>query len=190
MILGEFDHWDNAVCLASGPSLTEADCDQVKVWRAAEYGRGVVVTNTTYQRALWADALFGMDRAWWSLYREDVMARFAGLRYSNNHIADTTYVAMPGCGNSGVGAIRLAALHQPKRIILLGYDGCVTTSATHWHGDHPAPLGNAGSRALWPAQFIRLAQALPVTTEVLNASRHTALTQWPCVDLETALALA
>lgn len=189
MDLDQFEHWDSAICLASGPSLTEADCEQVRAWRELASGRGVIVTNTTYQRALWADALFGMDRAWWSLYREDVMTRFAGRRYSNNHIASTTYVAMPGCGNSGVGAIWLASLHQPKRIILLGYDGQIA-GASHWHGDHPAPLGNAGSQALWPAQFTRLANALPVTTEVLNSSRNTALTQWPCVDLETALAIA
>lgn len=187
--MADFARWDAVVCLASGPSLTVADCEIIRDWRIAAPGRGVIVTNTTYQRALWADAVFGMDRAWWAIYREDVMQRFAGQRYSNNHIAETQHVALPGCGNSGVGAIRLAVLHQPRCIILLGYDGQARAGLAHWHGEHPAPLGNAGSQGLWPAQFTRLAQSLPTSINVINASRQTALTAWPERPLETALAL-
>src|SRR5690348_256930 len=51
----------HVVCIASGPSLTADQCEQVRKWRQEETQeqekRRVIVVNTTYQIALWADAL-------------------------------------------------------------------------------------------------------------------------------------
>lgn len=147
----------------------------------------MIVTNTTYQIAPWADVIFGMDRQWWKTYLSDVMLHCQGYRYSNNHVAGTRYAELKGCGNSGVGAIALAAQWGARRIILLGYDGQHTGGKKHWHGDHPSHLGNAGSVHLWQQKFAALAKNL--TVEVINATRETALTCWSRMDLESALAM-
>lgn len=71
---------------------------------------------------------------------------------------------------------------------MLGYD-CkhAADGKRHWHGDHPKGLGNAGSVGKWPAQFRDVAQRLH-GVEIVNATRDTALTIWPQVPLEEALA--
>lgn len=91
-------------------------------------------------------------------------------------------------GNSGAGALCLAAHFGAKRIIMLGYD-CkhAADGKRHWHGNHPKGLGNAGSVDKWPAQFRDVAQRLH-GVEIVNATRDTSLTIWPQVPLEEALA--
>jgi hypothetical protein len=144
--------------------------------------------NTTYQAALWADALFAMDRQWWKRYLPDVTSRFEGQRYSCNNCAGVRQVKIKAHGNSGAGAIALAVAARAERIVLLGYD-CQysSTGKRHWHGDHPKGFGNAGKVGDWPAAFGRLATELPHQVEVLNASRETALECWPRVTLDDAL---
>ncbi|WKT59112.1 hypothetical protein Q2E61_09245 [Microbulbifer thermotolerans] len=94
----------------------------------------------------------------------------------------------PG-GNSGAGAIALADLFGARRVILLGYD-CKTgrDGRRHWHGDHPSALKNAGSLPRWPDQFEKMARRMR-HLEIINATRDTALTMWPRMDLEKALNL-
>ena len=89
-------------------------------------------------------------------------------------------------GNSGAGAIALAAKAGASRVILLGYDCEKSGGKVHWHGDHPAGLGNAGSMPKWPEQFKRLAASLS-GVEVINCSRATALTAFPRGKLESVL---
>lgn len=89
-------------------------------------------------------------------------------------------------GNSGAGAIALAAKAGATRVVLLGYDCQVTDGKVHHHGDHPAGLGNAGSMPKWPDQFKRLAATL-AGVEVVNCSRQTALRVFPRMALEDAL---
>ncbi len=91
----------------------------------------------------------------------------------------------PGA-NSGLGAIALAAHWGASRIILLGYDCQHTGGRTHWHGDHPQGLGNAGVVKLWPGQFAQLAGRLK-GVEIVNCSRETALRCFPREPLEVAL---
>jgi len=60
-------HWFTAhvVCIASGPSLTRADVERVREWRqeaGAPTKRRVIVVNTSYKIAPWADALYGNGR--------------------------------------------------------------------------------------------------------------------------------
>lgn len=71
---------------------------------------------------------------------------------------------------------------------MLGYDCKRTGGKAHWHGDHVKQLGNAGSMPNWPKQFAGLAaMAQRKGVKLLNASRETALTCIPRVQLEDAL---
>lgn len=71
---------------------------------------------------------------------------------------------------------------------MLGYD-CkfADDGRRHWHGDHPKGLGNAGSVDRWPSQFKDVSLRLK-HLQIVNATRDTALTYWPKVSLEDALA--
>ena len=178
------------VCIASGPSLTPEDVEKV---RAA--GHPVIVTNTTFRLAPWADVLFGMDMLWWKEHHKEIAATFTGRKLSTSHAA-RAYGAeslaqcpwFPRTLNSGEGAIVLAMAGGPKRIVLLGFDCQRTGGMAHWHGDHPKRLGNAKSMPKWPKQFAQTAKnAAGQGIEVLNATRETALTCFPRAELEAVL---
>lgn len=184
--------WDGltVVCIASGPSLTTEDVEKV---RAA--GHPVVVTNTTFRLAPWADALFGMDMKWWKEHHKEVAATFTGRKLSTSHAtraygAESLYQCpwFPRVLNSGEGAVVWAMSGNPRKVVLLGFDSQLTGGRSHWHGDHPKALGNAGSVGKWPKHFANLARsARQKGVEVVNASRATALTCFPRAELEAAL---
>ena len=139
--------------------------------------------------APWADALFAIDAKWWEQHIEEVQRDFQGATYSNNDFHGLVgLVPLKAYGNSGAGAIALAAKAGASRVILLGYDCQRTNNMAHWHGDHPEGLGNAGSMPKWPEQFKRLAASLE-GVEVINCSRDTALRAFPRMPLEKALCL-
>lgn len=172
-----------AVCIASGPSLTVEDCERVR-------GLPAIVTNTTFRLCLWADALFGFDLKWWRMYIDEVRATFHGKRYTASMLAAAKFGAeyYGGPRNSGACALAVAMSVGAKRVVLLGYDAALDHGRTHWHGDHPAGLENAGTVSLWPDHFRVLAKrAERKGIEVLNASRRTALTCFPRVELEAVL---
>jgi hypothetical protein len=140
-----------------------------------------VVANTSFRAALWADALFAMDRAWWDVHRDEVARDFKGSKFSTS-ILPLTYgvtrlqtAEFNGFRNSGAGTIELAHLFGAVKVILLGFDCQKTDGKAHWHGNHPAGLGNAGMMAKWPQHFRELAARVK-RMEVVNCSRQTALT--------------
>lgn len=134
--------------------------------------------------APWADVLFAMDRAWWVHHHP---INFSGERISTSrNCPGARNLKFVAGGNSGAGAISLAEYHGVQRIILLGYDCQFTGGKRHWHGNHPRALKNAGSLPDWPAQFSELAERF-ASIEIINATRSTALTQWPRMSLEKAL---
>jgi hypothetical protein len=183
------------VCIASGPSLTAEDCELVRA-----SGLPTIVTNTTYQLCPWATVLLAFDENWWKVHHAQVAKDFKGRRVtcSNNgakygalSLRTLRLMSFKPFGNSGAAAVSLAALAGAKKVILLGYDCQHTAGRTHWHGDHPAPLGNAGSVGKWPKQFAQVAMyAKGRRCQVVNASRSTALTCFARSTLEEALALA
>ena len=131
-----------------------------------------------------------MDAKWWEQHIEEVRATFRGATFSNNDFHGRVgLVAKPfkAFGNSGAGAIALAAKAGARRVILLGYDCQKTNGLTHWHGSHPKGLGDAGSMPKWPNQFARL--AADIGCEVINCSRETAVTAFPKGELEKVLCL-
>jgi hypothetical protein len=130
-----------------------------------------------------------MDRDWWKMYRQEVDLEFKGERFSNNaHPGNfrTTKITQKCYANSGAGAIVTAIVGGAQRVILLGYDCQHTNGQTHWHGDHPKGLGNAARVEKWGDKFAELARTY-AKIEILNASRETALTCFPRVELETVL---
>lgn len=178
------------VCMASGPSLCAEDAARVREWREAADGRAVYVTNTTFRLAPWADVLYGHDQAWWNHYAAEVDAVFRGERVSARAGCRRYGVTIlpphfPSTHNSGADAIALALERGASRVVLLGYDCQATGGVTHWHGSHPATLGDAASIKKWPAKFAGLVGR--AGGRVVNASRETALAAFPRIQLEDAL---
>lgn len=167
-----------AVCIASGPSLTAEDCETVR-----QMALPTIAANTSFRRALWADAVYAMDRAWWTEYHEEVAATFHGERYCWSKMAEkygaTVTDGMPGFigfRNSGANAVSLAITAGAREVLLLGFDCQRTGGQSHWHGDHPNKLSNARSLGEWPSIFKRLADyAKRKEVRVVNCSRQTAL---------------
>lgn len=176
-------------CIASGPSLTLDDCERV---RAA--GLPTIVANTTFRMCPWATVLIAHDGRWWREYGDEVRRTFPGhkvtvgpegRRYGAQVL---TLQRLRTFGNSGAASVSLAILAGARRVIMLGFDCQHTGGHAHWHSDHPAPLGNAGSVAKWPEKFRHLAHyARGQRCEVLNATRETALTCFPRISLDQCL---
>lgn len=179
------------VCMASGPSLCAEDVARVRTWREAAADRAVYVTNTTFRLAPWADVLYAHDQAWWKHYTAEVDAVFGGERISARagclrYGATILPPHFPSCHNSGADAVSLAIFRGASRVVMLGYDCQHTGGKTHWHGNHPPGLGDAVSIKKWPAKFAGLVGR--AGGRIVNASRETALTVFPRVSLEEALA--
>lgn len=180
----------SVVCIASGPSLTVEDCDRVR-----QSGHPVIVTNTTFRIAPWADVLFGMDAAWWAAHYKEVDSVFKGARLTTAHNATrygaTTLYGQPwfrGFGNSGTCAVSLAVSCGASRVLMLGFDAQKTGGRVHWHGDHPPALSNGRSMKTWPGKFAQLAAfARRRECRIVNVSRETSLTCFDRADLESAL---
>jgi hypothetical protein len=81
--------------------------------------------------------------------------------------------------------MELAIMGGAKQIIMLGYDCQLTDGKTHWHGDHPAGLGNAVGVNNWPQAFWNFEER--ATVPIINASRQTALEMFPRKSLESCL---
>lgn len=134
-----------------------------------------------------------MDRQWWDTYGEEVTRVFTGEKFSCNPIDkrhNVTRLPMEkfsGFGNSGAGAVSLAAVGMADRIIMVGFDCQFTDGVSHWHGDHPPHLSNCRKIGDWPKKFDELARFVR-PYRVINASRVSALTQFPRMSLEDALA--
>lgn len=180
------------MCAASGPSLTADDIERVRVWReeAGTQAKAVVVANTTFRAAPWADALFAIDRDWWKTYINEINATFLGQRFSKNKQHPSYNVThlpeFESYANSGAGCISMAAQAGAASIILLGFDCQHSGGISHWHGDHPNHLGNAGLTHQWLDKFAQLADDFK-HIEIINASRETAITCFPRARLEDLL---
>lgn len=154
----------------------------------------MIVANTTFRMAPWADMLFAMDRQWWELHAAEVAESFRGERVSSNQ-APSRYMVrrlimneFKTFGNSGAACVALAVACGATRVVMLGYDCQKTGGQAHWHGNHPKGLGNAGAIDKWPAKFRELAAHIKNRAVVINASRETALDMFPRKTLEQALA--
>lgn len=190
--------------LASGPSLTVQQVEKVHEWRNGAEARKVIVINTTFRLAPWADVLYGCDAPWWRLYHDEVSKAFHGEQWTQDRLAHSSLGVnwiesqpLPGLGrragiihqgqNGGFQAINLAYQAGAIRVYLLGFD----MQGGHWHGDHPAPLTNPRPYLFdaYKRHFLTLARDLRSTAcQVVNCTPDSALTCFPVMSLELALA--
>ena len=187
---------ETVVILASGPSLTEADCDYVR-------GKArVIAINSTYRLAPWADVLYACDARWWVWHQG--AKDFAGLKFALTKDAARWpgVVVLKNTGtnglehdphglkngrNGGYQSINLAVHLGATRIVLLGFDMQKGPKGEqHWHEDHPNKIGPDYRK--WLGLFETLVGPLKkVGVEVINCTRSTRLACFPCASLESVL---
>lgn len=195
--------------VASGPSLRQADCDQLR-------DNGVVIAvNNAFQYLPWADVLYACDANWWDLHIDAVNASFAGQCWIQNdtkgrpdkvHAECAVRYGLrvvygrdaPGLGkdkihygaHSGYQAINLAYLWGARLIVLLGYDMQNTGGKSHFFGDYPlGTLANFPEPGRMIPHYEQLSTDLAAEgVEVINCTRHTALPYFKRRDLRDVLA--
>lgn len=197
--------------IASGGSLTEEQCEIVRRWRLVDPtgSRRVIVINTSFLRAPWADVLYACDAPWWEHYQRRVAAGEWQPFGQQLWTQDERAIGIPGMhfvrsapaqglgrtpglihqgGNGAYQALNLAYQAGAQRVVLLGYD----MRGTKWHGNHPQPLTNPQPYLFeaWIRNFKRLAEDLADEgVTVINASPGSALPWFQTTDdLQQALA--
>jgi hypothetical protein len=163
----------------------------------------VIVINTTYQLAPWADVLWATDARWWRWHKG--APAFPGRKFSlavggavpkGVHLLRNdgiTGLCLDPCGvrngkNGGYAAINLALHLGARRVLLLGYDMQATGGRDHWHPDHPYTMPNP--YPAWRKYFATLVAPIAAAgVEVVNCSRVSALECFPRMALADALAL-
>ena len=176
-----------AVCVGRGPSLRPDDLS---------YCQGKAFVIAINQVVPWADMLYAADWEWWishpeahtfthSKYACEVRNRrpfnTAGLPALTvlknlGHLgwSDEPSAVYSG-GHSGYQAIQVAAHCGATRILLLGYDmhpsGPKPHRFTRWRDTYPVLAEAAKTRGI----------------EIINCSRQTALTVFPCMTIIEAL---
>jgi hypothetical protein len=188
------------VCLGGGPSLTPEDVNRCQ-------GQATVIAiNDAYRLAPWADVLYAADARWWKVHQG--VPSFAGLKYSlqpdaarwpgvqilQNTGSEGLELAPTGLRtgrNGGYQAINLAVSLGATRILLLGYDmQRLPGQPSHWFGEHPPTLRAYSPYEDFCVMFTMLVAPLQqVGVTVINCSRQTALTCFPRMPLEDALAV-
>lgn len=188
-----------AVIIATGPSLTQSDCDL-----AATMGRRVYVVNDAYRWCPFADVLYACDEEWWAIHHADTngveawtTSQDAAFKYGLNHIPgdhadharryfDASGHGIIYGGNSGFQAINLAYVHGVRDAVLLGFDmGYDAGEAKHFFGDHPAAIEKPSPYPAWIKHFNMAAGEIAAAgMTVRNASRRTRLECFKRVALE------
>ena len=190
-----------AILLGSGPSLTQAQVEEV--FRLRQEGQvRVVAINTTFRLAPWADLLYACDGKWW---RENPDALgFPGLKVTQDqsvegvlHIPSETEpglsldpIRIHQGANGGYQALNLAVLLGAKKIILLGFDMREIEGRKHWHPNHSHGLNNPhqGLFDQWIENFRTTIPDLErAGVEVVNCSPGSALDAFPFSTLRDEL---
>lgn len=195
-----------AVCLASGPSLTQADVDYCR------HRATVIAVNDAVLLAPWADVLYSSDRSWWR--RVGLKSGYNGLKvkvanapwkksdksiYPREEFGIVILRNMGEAGleldrtslrnyqNSGSAAINLAVHLGAKRILLLGYDMRASSKGlTHFFERSPQPIRSPyiRFRQLTKTMVEPLREA---GIEVINCTPKSALDCFPMMPLREAL---
>jgi hypothetical protein len=182
---------------ASGPSLSVAQLNHIR-------GRAnLVVINSTFRAAPWANVLYACDGRWWT-QNTDAVA-FTGLRFALQPASNRSATALvrggidgletdprklATGGNSGHQAINLAVHLGARRIVLVGYDMRIIDGKAHHHPDHVAPSRNppAENLARWAKRFETMVDPLRrLSVEVINATPGSAIECFPRARLEDVL---
>lgn len=184
--------------IAGGPSVTQADVDSLK-------GRRVIVINSSYEKAPWADFLFFGDARWWGQHRSK-LSTFAGRIVTVSSAGDKNKRIMhlekkrpPGLSKDPTmltmrntslhGALNLAAhLIGEGSIAVLGADMQKDKDGrTHHHSKHPWPT----RPGCWDRQMAELKTvAKPLkdmNIAVVNCSLASRIDWWPKKPLAEVL---
>jgi hypothetical protein len=191
---------ETVVCIGGGPSLTQAQVDACR-------GFHVIAVNDAYRLAPWADICYFADGQWFEWHKDRPEFRdFPGIKVSisgneRHKITDDAVLILNNYGgeehgvlsqrangiatgqNGGYQAINIAYLAGAARVLLLGYD----MRGTHWFGEHPRKTVHS-HYATFIGRFARLAKKVPRGFEIINCTPGSALTCFPRMDLEQALA--
>ena len=174
-----------AVCIASGGSLTQEDCELVR-----NSGHFTIAVNNSWKLAPFCNVIYAGDVRWWEKSYKDItidaerwICQNGSKKYGCkiHHVPSTEY-------NSGMRAIQFAMWKGFKRIILLGYD-CSLKNGYHWHGKHNGMVNPSLIRiSKWHNQFNDVAsEARALSVTIQNCSRYTELTCFQVLELEEAL---
>jgi hypothetical protein len=188
--------------IASGPSAKKANI-------AALRDRiHVVVVNDCYKLCSWAEILYSCDAPWWKVHGG--AKDFGGLKITQDAAAIAIYPGLlkvevaaksddllldePGKlgagGNSGFQLFNLVVQMGAAGIALIGFD-MSTRAGEHWHGRHPQPLSNPmpSNCDRWLKAFNGSVGKLnELGVQVVNCSSESALTAFPKMNIEGALA--
>lgn len=186
-----------AVVIASGPSLTRADC-----WDVSQAHVKTIAVNCSFRMAPWADVVYMGDLAairtytgearrlchlttqfWTSMADPTGHGAWHRIKGTNDVGLGKNLVYFNG--NSGFQAVNLATLFGARRIILLGFDMMLGPEGQrHWHPDHPAPLVQWLAFDEWIYKSQKVASdAAAMDVDIVNCSRQTALTAFRRGDL-------
>lgn len=199
--------WPTFVIMASGPSMCQEDADLVQD-RWMTDGLEVIVVNSTFRLAPWADYLYTNDHDWLEWHLPEIgtksphIAAICGHEaYARDGVVDYIPFDKEAKGlypkpghiswgmNSGGAAISLAERMGASKIILLGYDQQWDGDRPRWHGKHPPHLQNRKPGfhrwAEWFKQAAKDAEELGV--DIVNCSRQTSLECFRRARLEDEL---
>lgn len=165
--------------LATGPSMSQAVADAVKVFPC-------IAVSDAYKLAPWAQAIVSCDSRWWRHHPQ--AAKLPGRKVS----ASMDFEALPdgverlreaNGENSGLFGCKVAVQMGATRLLLLGFD----MGGSHFFGPHPAPLRNTTPDRfeIFKRQF---SGYRPKSIEILNCTPGSALTCYPSSTLEKELA--
>ena len=191
--------------VASGPSATTQDAQMLR-----DCCDEIIAINDSYRLCrgdddgkYFNDHIYGTDMKWWKYAIGDIMRDYDGNLWTQRvqwteepealgiqcmeSEAKPDLCSEPGKihtgSNSGYAAINLAFHMGAKTIVLLGYDMRMKGNQRHWFNDRPEVL-NIGSCYNQFIQSLNTIDTKKHGIEILNASRRTALTCFPLVDLE------
>ena len=192
---------ETAFIVAGGSSVLGQDLSLLR-------GHRVIVVNSSYEAAPFADILFFGDLSWWETHRRrEALVAFAGrivtvsLRAVGRRLLRLRrQVPPPGLScdpccvvserTSLQGAINLAVHLGVKRIVLLGADmRRADNGRSHHHSPHPRP--NKPGNRTWDIQMAQLRLAVEplreLGIEVINTSPISRIDWWPRAELAACL---
>lgn len=203
---------ETAICIASGPSLSDSDVEYVREMKRQDKCR-IFVCNNNYLKVPEADVLFFCDLTFWTWHclkpefqdfkgtkvtlakdvgQPDIKVMNLGKQDGLSFNQDTLRTG----GNSGYMQVNLAFLYGCKRVILLGYemqpliiqkDDGTTEEKIHWFGDHPQKTP-AGFFAQVKGHFETMLPDLESHgLEVINCSVPSAIECFPKKPLREVL---
>lgn len=203
---------ETAVCIASGPSLSDEHIEFVR--RAKAEGRcRIFVCNNNYLKVPEADVLFFCDKTFWVWHcLNPEFQAFRGQKITmSNEIGDPEIAVMrlsfmeglsfyqdALCtgGNSGYMQINLAFLYGCTRVLLLGYemqpkivtrDNGEIYKKTHWFGEHPQATDPAFYQSCVPYFDSMVPLLSKHGLEVINCSEPSAIQCFPKMSIYEAL---